>query len=156
MLKSIMRKIPRPIDIKEALIKPSGLTPPKRLCALVGERDDFKTAGTEFFGYFKNLVNLQPSDKVLDVGCGLGRMAIPLLTYLKPSAEYEGFDIMKVCTNWATQNITSKYPNFHFQHVDIYNKFYNPHGQLSAKDYVFPYGCSAFDFVFATSVFTHM
>ena len=30
---------------------------------------------------------------VLDVGCGLGRMALPLLDYLGAAGRYEGFDV---------------------------------------------------------------
>ena len=45
---------------------------------------------------------------------------------------------------------------FHFQKVDIYNKLYNPSGKINANEFVFPYPDNSFDFVFATSVFTHM
>lgn len=52
--------------------------------------------------------------------------------------------------------ITSRYPRFRFQHADIYNKEYNPHGTLQASGYRFPYADESFTFVFLTSVFTHM
>jgi len=43
---------------------------------------DFEQAGQVFKNYFIELADLRPSDKVLDVGCEIGRMAIPLTSYL--------------------------------------------------------------------------
>jgi len=43
---------------------------------------DYEKAGNEFFVYFREFGKLKPSDKVLDVGCGIGRMSLPLTTYL--------------------------------------------------------------------------
>lgn len=56
----------------------------------------------------------------------------------------------------VSKNITPKYPNFNFQLADIYNKMYNPQGKYKASDYKFPYANETFDFVFLTSVFTHL
>ncbi|RLA90379.1 MAG: class I SAM-dependent methyltransferase [Deltaproteobacteria bacterium] len=69
---------------------------------------------------------------------------------------YEGFDIIPDEINWCKENISTKYPNFHFQLADIFNKNYNPKGKLNANGYKFPYEDESFDFVFLTSVFTHM
>ncbi len=41
-------------------------------------------------------------------------------------------------------------------HSDIYNKMYNPNGTMKAVEYEFPFNGEFFDFVFLTSVFTHM
>lgn len=61
---------------------------------------------------------------------------------------------------WAWSSASRKShpgtPNFRFQLADLYNKEYNPTGRLAAKDYVFPFADNTFDFVFLTSVFTHM
>ena len=127
--------------------------PPKRL-NFVGA-GDFESIGKEFFSLFKKLGNLQPNHKVLDVGCGVGRMAIPLTNYLESGA-YHGFDIVPSGIRWCEENIASKYSNFFFSHANIYNKRYNPKGTLKAAEYKFPYDENTFDFVFLTSVFTHM
>jgi len=63
---------------------------------------------------------------------------------------------MRAQVRWCQRRISSRFPNFHFQVADIYNPAYNPRGRYKAREYVFPYGDNAFDFVFATSVFTHM
>ncbi len=128
--------------------------PPKRL-NFVGSHD-FKSVGKEFLNHFQSLGKLSPTDQVLDIGCGIGRMAIPLTSFLDKDAQYEGFDIDKRGVEWCQKNITSKHPHFRFQYTDIYNKYYNKKGRIQAQEFKFPYEDNSFDFVFATSVFTHM
>jgi SAM-dependent methyltransferase len=112
--------------------------------------------GEEFFGYFKNYGNLRPTERVLDVGCGLGRMAIALTTYLQPPGQYDGFDIVPAGIEWCQQRFTPRHPNFQFVLADVYNAYYNPTGRVPPSEYRFPYPDATFDFVFLTSVFTHM
>src|SRR4029077_1286650 len=57
---------------------------------------------------------------------------------------------------WAQKNIRKRYPNFRFQLADIRNLQYNPQGKLDPAEYRFPFRDGEFDFVFLTSVFTHM
>lgn len=117
---------------------------------------DFEKIGEEFLQYFIELGELKPNERVLDVGCGIGRMAIPLTKYLDKKGSYEGFDIVAKGINWCRKKITPKYPNFHFQLVDVLNKSYNPNGKYKASEYKFSYEDKSFDFIFLTSVFTHM
>jgi SAM-dependent methyltransferase len=116
---------------------------------------DFKATGFEFLRYFTEFGGLRPDHHVLDVGSGIGRMAIPLTNFLK-SGHYEGIEIVPLGVQWCQKNITSKYPHFNFQLADIYNKTYNPHGKFRASEYRFPFENQSFDFIFLTSVFTHM
>lgn len=129
--------------------------PPKRL-NFVGS-SEFKKIGDEFLHYFKQYGNITPQDTVLDIGSGIGRMAIPLTHYLDPGmGKYYGFDIDKRGIAWCENNITPRHPHFHFEYVDIYNKYYNKKGSIQADKFTFPYKDKQFDFIFATSVFTHM
>lgn len=130
------------------------LTPPYRMMKVGGR--DFRAAGEKFLVYFKQFGNLKPSESVLDVGCGVGRMAIPLTRFLNEHGSYEGFDIVKRRIDWCNRHISLKYPNFRFQFADIFNDRYNPNGRWEASQYKFPYGSESFHFVFLTSVFTHM
>lgn len=142
------------IDIKNKLTgKYDPTYPPLRL-NFVGS-DQFKQIGNEFHGYFKNILNIKPNDAVLDIGCGIGRMAIPL-TQLIPNGKYEGFDINKKGIDWCKKNITPKHQHFKFTHSNIYNKYYNKKGTVKADKYKFPYPDNTFDHAIATSVFTHM
>ncbi len=116
----------------------------------------FLEVGKSFLGHFLQLADLQPDASVLDVGCGVGRMAYILAHYLRPEARYEGFDIIGHLVDWASAEISSRHPNFRFQKADIYNKHYNPTGAYKAAEFRFPYEDESFDFLFLTSVFTHM
>lgn len=117
---------------------------------------DFTAVGEEFLRYFVELGGLRPDDRVLDVGCGIGRMAVPLTGYLSPRGEYRGFDIVKEGIDWCDGAIATRFPNFRFTHADIVNRHYNPAGRHLAREYRFPYPDASFDFAFLTSVFTHM
>jgi ubiquinone/menaquinone biosynthesis C-methylase UbiE len=110
----------------------------------------------EFLGYLIQFAGLKPDSHVLDVGCGVGRMAIMLAHYLGPIARYEGFDIIEHMIRWADREITTRLPHFRFDHVDVYNKAYNPSGTLAASGFRFPYADESFDVIFLSSVFTHM
>ncbi|OMP31326.1 hypothetical protein BKM32_08855 [Mangrovimonas sp. DI 80] len=117
---------------------------------------DNRKIAAEFFGYFKVFGNLQPDHKVLEVGSGFGRMAVPLTDYLNQRGSYDGLEIMNDAFNWCNSNFTPRFPNFKFHKVDVYNKRYNPTGKQKASDYEFPFKQEAFDFIWVTSVFTHM
>jgi SAM-dependent methyltransferase len=141
-------------DIVDALNGRDSLTPPKSMI-FIGD-GDYKRTGNEFKNYFINLAGLKPNHRVLDVGCGIGRMAVPLTEYLTNEGGYWGFDIVEKGIVWCQEHITKRFDHFHFLHANIYNKFYNKKGYLVANQYDFPYENDFFDFVFLTSVFTHM
>lgn len=128
--------------------------PPRRL-NFVGSAD-FENIGNEFKNLFIKLGGLSPDDRVLDIGCGVGRMAVPLATYLGDKGGYVGFDIVKKGIDWCNKNIGSRNPKFKFTHANISNRFYNSRGTEQSEEYVFPAQDSHFSFCFATSVFTHM
>jgi len=154
-LKPLLKKIYYiPVDIIDRLRGRNSMIPPRSMI-FIGS-GDYEKIGKEFLNYFIELANLQPNSRVLDVGCGIGRMAIPLTTYLSTEGEYWGFDIVKKGIQWCQKHITSKFNNFIFLHSDIYNKYYNRKGKIPAQDFRFPFDNEFFDFVFLTSVFTHM
>ncbi len=154
-MRTILRKAYYlPIDVIDRLRGRSELVPPRSMI-FVGE-GDFEAVGREFLDYFIRLGKLQPDEKVLDVGCGIGRMAVPLTKYISSLGEYHGFEVVKKGIDWCQKKISSKFSNFHFSFSDVCNKNYNPKGKYSAADYRFPYQDGYFDFVFLTSVFTHM
>jgi SAM-dependent methyltransferase len=145
-----------PIDVIEKLKGRDSLTPPRSMISFALGGRDFKRKGEEFKNYFLGLVQLKKNDRVLDVGCGIGRMAVPLTSYLSQKGEYWGFDTTRKSIKWCNKYIAARFGNFHFQHIDIYNKVYNPKGKCFAKHLQFPYQSDYFDFVFLISVFTQM
>jgi SAM-dependent methyltransferase len=98
---------------------------------------------------------LQPDDRVLDVGCGVGRVAIPLTQYLSPEGSYDGFDVNRSWIRWCRRNITPAYPRFRFNAVSVANTHYG-RGGVDPSRFRFPYDDASFDFIFAMSLFTHM
>jgi SAM-dependent methyltransferase len=117
---------------------------------------DFRAIGAEFLQHFVRLGGLGPDDRVLDIGCGIGRMALPLSQYLTPGTPYQGIDPVREGIAWCVQNISPVYPEFRFSHCDIAHPLYNPGGALDGAALVLPFGGGTFDFTIMTSVLTHL
>lgn len=116
---------------------------------------DFQSIGKELASIVRNLGELKPSERVLDVGCGYGRVAVQLASYLE-TGEYCGFDIDAQAIRWCRRQISSRHPNFWFAHVDVANGYYNRGGPTTADTFTFPCADSSVDVVIATSLFTHL
>jgi SAM-dependent methyltransferase len=130
--------------------------PDVSLRGLVGPAGAFHDVALYTVGRM-NMAGLRPDHDVLDVGCGVGRMARYLCDYIDNDARYEGFDIQKEAVQWCQTHITPLFPNFHFQFIPLFNTAYNPDSVLpSAVEFEFPYADESFDFAFAHSVFTHL
>jgi SAM-dependent methyltransferase len=129
-------------------------TPPMRL-QNVGE-GDFVTVGEVLAHYLRSLADLRSSDRVLDIGCGIGRTARVLTRELRPPGSYDGFDIVPESIVWCQRHYRRTHAPFSFRHADVHNTAYNPTGVHAAADFAFPYPDSGFDLVIATSVFTHL
>ena len=117
---------------------------------------DFEEIGREFLGHMICLASLQPPESVLEIGCGPGRMALPLSTYLSDKGRYVGVDVVAKAVAWCRRNISRRHPNFAFHHADVLNQRYNPGGKFEARTYTFPFSDHSFDFILLTSVFTHL
>ena len=152
-IKNIYRFLAKQIYL---LFHKDSMIPPKQMSGYVGRGGDFEEIGQQFKSYFINYAELKKNAIVLDVGCGIGRNAIPLTGYLNEEGSYYGIDIVESGINWCNERITTKYPNFKFIHNNILNKNYNKHGEVLACEYKFPFDNKTFDFIFLTSVFTHM
>lgn len=114
----------------------------------------FRRVGRAYVRHLVERAGLLPGHRALDIGCGCGRVAIPLLDYLK-GGSYEGFDVDAGMVAWCSREITGRNPRFRFRHVDVRNGVYHPRGERP-KSFRFPYGDGEFDVVFAVSVFTHL
>jgi len=131
--------------------------PPRRLRDVGSDSlEDFIRTGHEFLEYFKEFCDLSPHEAVLEIGCGSGRIALPLTSWLREEGSYTGVDIVRPSIEWCQQNIGARFPHFHFVHADLYNKRYNPTSTVAAREYRFPFQDHSFDFVYLTSVFTHL
>lgn len=131
------------------------LTPPRRLFYLIGSpKLDFHGSGADFRDFLVQN-GLKPGDRVLDVGCGLGRLGVALTGYLDETGSYDGFDIMPPVIRWA-RRITAAHPNFRFKLVNLQSDRYRLGGAGEASRFTFPYPDASFDYVTLASVFTHL
>lgn len=143
-----------PLDVFEYLTDRRRPPYPPRGLIFTGA-GDFKAQGEKLLQEFIDYGQLKPADKVLDIGSGMGRLAIPMTKYLNSQGSYDGFDVVKLGIDWCTKHIYSEYPNFKFTYVPLYNDLYTGHTQ-KAEDFRFPYPDNHFDKVVLLSVFTHL
>jgi SAM-dependent methyltransferase len=141
--------------VNKLCLTANNIAPPDYLSTPYGGGSYFET-GLHFFTHFLDLCNLKRDSHVLDVGCGIGRMAMPLTAFLNEQGRYQGFDIMPLGIDYCSRHITPSFANFKFQAADIFNAFYNPEGKQSVETFRFPYPDASFDIVFSTSVLTHL
>ena len=124
LLKALARRVVfAPADLLRALRGGGELVPPRGLSFVGG--GDFTATGREFLGHFTELGGLEPGDRVLDIGCGIGRMAIPLSGYLE-GGSYAGFDVGRAMIRWCRRNIASRHPEFEFEWAPIHNAQVQP------------------------------
>jgi SAM-dependent methyltransferase len=145
-----------PFDLVEKVLGHREEMVPPKSAIFTGSVDDFKSSGQAQLHHFLDFAAITPDARVLDIGCGLGRLAVPLTSFLSSNGGYDGMDIVPSAIKWSTDNITARYPNFRFILADVYNGEYNPRGRVKAAEYMFPYEDETFDLVILNSVFTHM
>ena len=125
--------------------------PPVNLIRWTGSdsNESYVNIGKSCMDYIRPYV--KNNDRVLDIGCACGRIAQALFEEF--DVEYEGFDVSPPAIEWCNQEL--KTDKHHFQLAPI--KFaYNPTGTIAAQEYKFPWPDDYFDFVWLTSIFTHL
>lgn len=145
-----------PIDIWERLAgRRLPLTPPRGW--IFTGSGDFHRSGQQVVNLCCELADLQPSHRVLDVGSGIGRIAVALTSALdaRQGGGYEGFDIVPLGVRWCQKHISTRFPHFRFQCIQLANDLYRAQG-ITTAHFTFPFPDTAFDLVIVNSVFTHM
>jgi len=129
----------------------------QKLAAMAsGETDAnrFFYVGLEWLEFLIRYGRLPPWGKVLDVGCGSGRMAMPLSYYIAREGGYYGFDVIQESIDHCKREI--EHSAFQFERIDLSHHLYNPHGAIHSDTFDFPYPDQFFNTTFAASVFTHL
>lgn len=109
-----------PSDLFNSLTrKRNSMEPPKGL--IYTGYGDFIKHGELHLKYLCEFANLKPEHHVLDIGSGIGRSAVALTKFINSRGSFEGFDVIKIGVDWCKRKITSRYPNFKFQYIDLKN-----------------------------------
>ncbi|HEX2032411.1 MAG TPA: class I SAM-dependent methyltransferase [Actinomycetota bacterium] len=127
--------------------------PPRRLWPAPSE---FRASAERNVRFLIEHAGLRPDARILDVGCGPGRLALALRDYFGEAGRYEGFDVQADAVDWATREIGRGDPRFRFTHVDVRNRAYHARGRVHARAFRFPYPDRRFDLVVMFSVLTHL
>jgi cyclopropane fatty-acyl-phospholipid synthase-like methyltransferase len=94
---------------------------------------------------------LTSESRVLDWGCGAGRLAIGIREHLGRVQDYHGVDVQPELVEWAQEHLAA--PGFRFTCVDVGNERYNPDGSTQRTLATDP---ASVDVFYAYSVFSHM
>jgi SAM-dependent methyltransferase len=117
---------------------------------------DFLASAAREVGVLVDVGALGPDTRVLDVGCGAGRLAFGLIARFGDEVSYRGVDVMPQPIDWCKRHISTSHPGYAFLRIDVSNDRYNPNGTLAASTTRLPFESAEFDLVYAYSVLSHM
>jgi SAM-dependent methyltransferase len=133
--------------------------PPESLRVWVGPFSNaelFARSGEEMARSIIASCHACPNSRILEVGCGCGRLSRAFAGYLSSAGSYAGFDVAPVLIEWCKQHLEPLLPNFRFSLADLRAAAHNPTGAMAASRFRFPFAANAFDVAVVSSVFTHM
>lgn len=94
--------------------------------------------------------------RILEIGCGPGRLPIGLIRKVPEVESYHGVDIDQRSIDWCTRHITKDYSNFEFHTVDAQHDRYKPDGTVMDDAFSLPVPKAYFDLVYLHSVFANL
>ncbi len=100
---------------------------------------------------------LKRNSRVLELGCGAGRVANALVNYLDVEGSYVGLDVNEEIIAWCHRDISVRNANFEFYQVNIANNYYYDTDNQQQNSYDFSFlKDDQFDCVIALSLFNHL
>jgi SAM-dependent methyltransferase len=142
------------IDLDAILADKTIPTPPDEDIYTGGSAKDFRQIGVDVLRSLINYAGLKRDSRVLEIGSGIGRVALPLSRWLAREGSYLGYEIDPKGVAWCKRHISSTHPNAQFVHIDVRNQYYNASGGLNVDDVEISGG--PFDVAIFCSVFTHL
>ena len=115
------------------------------------EDSDFVRAGVGDVKRLAEVTGLSRSSRLLDWGCGAGRLAVGVKEYFGNIDLYHGVDVNKEFIAWNRRNLGGEH--FRFSQVNTFNERYNRHGYPWSK---MPSETGSIDVFYAYSVFSHL
>lgn len=122
------------------------LVPPPELMRTEGitTLEEWFRRGEEWGTLLRAYGNISAAKAVLEIGCGLGDVALALRDVLPRSTEYEGLDAAREKIDFLRATMTPAYLNFRFTQAE------------GGGQHRLPYEDGRFDVIFAVSAFTHL
>lgn len=135
---------------------PSGAPLPPLAFRMGGEhfRSDaaFVSSAVREVERLEEAAELSVGSRLLDWGCGAGRLAVGVVERYGRLSEYHGVDVQLPLIRWAAKHLGPR-PGFRFTHVDLANSRYNPAGRAVQT---IPGESGTYDVFYAYSVFSHL
>ena len=143
---------------RKQYVKVSGsiIAPPyRRWCGSEFKDDIFYLRSAEGEAYrLMNDLQCTNKSRVLDIGCGQGRLPIGILRVIG-EMNYIGLDVHQTSIDWCKHYIERVHPSFQFKHINVYNERYNQNGRKLESDFRFELEPESVDIVYLFSVFSH-
>lgn len=152
-----------PLEIVDRLLSKTapefGGLPPNRFRVRTGvgnrilfNQPQFLSIGQSIWGQLFARGLASGSSRVVEIGSGCGRIAMPIRRNPLFSGTYLGIDVDHEMVEWCQQHLGNE--QFTFSFADMYNQLYNPGG--STEPYVVPRRDSSQDLVMSFSLYTHL
>jgi SAM-dependent methyltransferase len=160
LVRSLLRRVRRLIPTRDYVRYGGYCLPPaemrERMCGReYASNDFFLESGSAEARRLITKLAYTTNSKVVEIGSGLGRLAIGLLREAG-TVQYWGFDANKPWIRWCRQHIERSHPSFRFVHIDVQNELYNPDGKVLVDDFKVPLPDGHADIVYMWGVFTNM
>jgi SAM-dependent methyltransferase len=104
----------------------------------------------------RDRLDLRRDARIVDIGCGWGRLAAALAEHLDPTADYHGFDPKREHVRWAQINLMPRHQALNFHITNLANRIYNPGGVLRTRTFVVPFATASRDLVVASALFAYL
>jgi cyclopropane fatty-acyl-phospholipid synthase-like methyltransferase len=115
------------------------------------EDADFVAAAIRDVALLQRHAGLTRESRLVDWGCGAGRLAVGIRQSLGHVRDYHGVDVQPSLLHWARDHLTDEHTRFTL--VDQRNERYNPDG---TSTFAIPADTGSVDVLYAYSVFSHM
>lgn len=150
----ILNAIP---SVRKRFFAYRGFFMPLKLVLMTGGGpSNFDEIAAHHFKRLNEELKISEGDRLLEIGCGIGRDAINFLNSKPRISSYLGIDIIGPSIEWCSKNISRRDRRFKFHHFNIQDALHNPGGSLGMNQVRLPVEDSSIDKVFGWSVLTHL